>query len=484
MVDNQKKEIAMGRVGTEKAKLRTRSYDTRRSRRDASTQVIGCNQKKLKEMNISPVRKTAHWSEEETQLLIKLYPRAKEIRDIMPELPGKTYRQIRSKINNLGLKKILRSLRNYKDGDMITCELCRLVYSPFGEDASLYQRKNSEEFLVSYNCSDCDKKIDMIQYYRLNHGIMLDKILMYETFDVLQWYKWTVIEKTPNNTYIRFPPILQTAENIKIVARYAIKNLINLKTREEILTLSKKQMDEYKLSFYSYEGVRGIPTNLIRLAFPELEFLDFEKEQTRNGYWSEYDNFLEAVYHHYSTNRDAVDTHGLSHIFTRLFLDESDTKIDNVRKVYYTHKTWKDIAKDAGIQEEFKDNKISEDGEKFDSVQEKTIYEFLKGYKKFTVRNNRLGKEGSLVFTDKNFNNRSYIPDFIITLNSGEQVIVEHFGMYKKSPKSKIFKEYNKKTHEKIRYYKELDDYQFIYFFEDDLKNDFEGIKRKLEYIL
>ena len=74
---------------------------------------------------------------------------------------------------------------------------------------------------------------------------------------------------------------------------------------------------------------------------------------------------------------------------------------------------------------------------------------------------------------------RVIFPDFII--HNNKNIIVEYFGLYVEDFKnSKILKSYHDKTKRKINFFNNLQVYNFIDLYPEDLKNDFEGVRNKL----
>ena len=79
------------------------------------------------------------------------------------------------------------------------------------------------------------------------------------------------------------------------------------------------------------------------------------------------------------------------------------------------------------------------------------------------------------MFYNKEFN-ESYIPDFII---KDKNIIIEYFGLYV-DKNHEFIENYKRKTHRKIKYFINIEGYEFIDLYPDDLKNDFEGVRKKL----
>jgi hypothetical protein len=422
------------------------------------------------------------WTKEEVSLLKEIYPKCDSLSSITPLFKGKTEVHLRSKVNNLKIKKIKkpRMLSEFELEDKLTCLSCEIEFSPFSNEAFLIKRRNTTEEIVSLDCRECNRKKKVAQYFRLKYGIIMDELKLYDTFDLFQWYRWTISEKTPNGeTLDSLPYSLQTYENIAAITRYAVNEIIGLKTKEEILSLTVKKMNEYKIAFSKNKNIGNSPIKLIRMAFPELVFTETEMDFITRGYWNIYENFLDSVCFYYSRNQDILNSYGLDYMFSSTCLEENGSKIFSMRKIYYVEKSWSDILSDAGIEGNLDMKKYSADGERFDSNQEKTVYEFLKSCKDIDVQNNRLGKSDVKVFRDDEYS-CAYIPDFILKIENKKPVIVEYFGMYKENSNQEILINYKNKTKRKVNFFNSLDDHIFIELYENDLKNNFLGTKQKL----
>lgn len=426
----------------------------------------------------------AIWSKEEIDLLKKAYPSCENIKEIIHLFNDKTYNQIRSKTGSLGLKKYKESrvLEDLHLNDTLCCRTCKSDFSPFGDNAHIIKRKLNEGHVVSIDCKECNRRRKVAQYYLYKYGIEMDAHLLYDTFDIFQWYRWSVIEKTPKGTLIdSLPYSLQTDENIERIIKYSISDILNLKTKEDILSLTVKQMNEYKIAFTGNPLISNSPIKAIRLAYPDLEFSENEMVSTNRGFWHIYENFLSVVTTYYKSEKEVLSSLGIDYIFTNNYLYEKNSKLLAIKKSLYKHKTWYEILKDASIDFQMNLQKYSLDGERFDSHQEKIVYELLRSIPNTTVVNNRLGKSSVKVFKDID---GSYVPDFIVYSANNKPVIIEYFGMYNENSTSEVFVNYRSKTKKKIEFFKNLDDYLFIPLFEGDLSNNFKGIKYKISQVI
>jgi hypothetical protein len=134
----------------------------------------------------------------------------------------------------------------------------------------------------------------------------------------------------------------------------------------------------------------------------------------------------------------------------------------------------------------------SKDGIEFDSHEEKNIYEYMKfqinifKYIKFI---GRCKNNGKYVFQlDDEYEYTNFCPDFVIesiAYNNKKQklkkpIIIEYYGYYHENNQHKIFQEYVKRTKVKEKFYKSNKDIYYLGIFPEDLKNNFEGLTKKL----
>ena len=138
-------------------------------------------------------------------------------------------------------------------------------------------------------------------------------------------------------------------------------------------------------------------------------------------------------------------------------------------------------------------NKIAYDGTVCNSYEEVKVYEFIKVdlHLKY-IQSIGMSRKGKYIYKLKDNKNgfTTFIPDFVIektiynnkTVNFKKAIIIEYFGLNGKSnTKNSKFKDYDLKTKEKIEFYKSNDEIYFLDLYPEDLKNNFQGLKAKLE---
>lgn len=191
------------------------------------------------------------------------------------------------------------------------------------------------------------------------------------------------------------------------------------------------------------------------------------------NYWKIKDNRITAL-------KDLVIDLKLSNInklpiyLTKYTLKNISNTMYNVYRKYYNNLfDWVDECYPNTF--EFSDFNTNIQRNEFDSLEEMQIHEILK---------DKFGKD--LIYNIGNGSNRfsvvdKYQPDWILLRY--KPVIIEYFGMYSDNytDKSTLVKYYNEKMPVKIEHYETLENYDKLYIYPYDLKNNFEGLYKKLE---
>lgn len=125
------------------------------------------------------------------------------------------------------------------------------------------------------------------------------------------------------------------------------------------------------------------------------------------------------------------------------------------------------------IEADFNINKYRDN---FDSIEESQIHSFLCLHFSNVIYNSRNDKQTIKI--------NGMIPDWIIITDNGCW-IVEYFGMY--SPRqvyNSRVAAYIEKTDDKIKKYNHLENFFTLFIFPEDIKENYEGLKRKLNSIM
>lgn len=334
-------------------------------------------------------------------------------------------------------------------------------------------------------CKECFRKNAIIKRYKDNYGIVLDYELLFDTFDIITWYHWTFNKFTPNGKLIPFlPKDLQTKEYISKIGRYVVTELIGYKNKDDILKLSQKDLNKFKISFSKTSYILNSPIKLIKICFPEIEFDDFEMKHSGNNYWKDYDNFIKAVkYYYYKIYKEENPNLSIDSIFNNEFIRSNFNKLGRAKEIHYNDLEWNSILIDAKIEELIPNNKkTASDGTKLESFEEKLIYEAIK-YKLMVPNFHNNPLKNSIYRFKDDSNNKEYVPDYYIKSEDGV-ILIEYFGCWDSKTNKELYEGYREKMLNKINFYNSLDDFEFIYFLDEDIKFNFEGIKNKLEKVI
>ena len=184
------------------------------------------------------------------------------------------------------------------------------------------------------------------------------------------------------------------------------------------------------------------------------------------------------------------------------FIKENYLELTDLEMVSYLEKrTWRAIKwrrSNLGIERPSNNSYgigcINEDGEVFNSQAEMKTYEFIKSFNVLKYIKN-IGtnhkKKGKYVFKlDETFKYGTFYPDFVVEcvyvnekkMSLLKPIIIEFYGManFQRKDNNPIILNYNKKVLEKERFYKSKEDINYIGIFPEDIKNNFEGLRKKL----
>lgn len=133
---------------------------------------------------------------------------------------------------------------------------------------------------------------------------------------------------------------------------------------------------------------------------------------------------------------------------------------------------------------------VAKDGTELDSFEERDVYEYIQNNDIFKYIK-PIGKSRSGKYTfklDESYEYERFCPDFVIEyiykdnkkIKLSKPIILEYYGMYDENNKYIVFKKYIKKTLVKEGYYKGKNDIYYIGIYPKDIKNNYEGLAKKL----
>jgi hypothetical protein len=335
-------------------------------------------------------------------------------------------------------------------------------------------------------CKECGRKMYSINKYKKQYSVMLNEKDYFNTYSVVQWYKWTVEEPTPSGKYLtQIPSALLTLDNIKTITQYVVLDKLKWRTKEEFCNLTQPIMNKYKIGFSKTEGIKNSPYKLITLAFPELDIQEFQMVHATCNYWRDYKNFLKATKYYFDKILDNEAKNNLEYYFShKVMLDSFNCLAKHYAK-YYNDITWDNILKDIGIDYKFKYN-LNCLNEKMSSQEEVSVFNFI--YLNLNIKDvKNIGTRRSKKFYNEKYD-ENYCPDFIITKLGDKKfkkpIIIEYYGLFTPRNKNELIQKYVEKAYRKNEYYKSRDDIYFIDLYPDDLKNNMQGVREKLTSFL
>lgn len=208
--------------------------------------------------------------------------------------------------------------------------------------------------------------------------------------------------------------------------------------------------------------------DFISACFPQynLKEYNFKTLQVREGFWKNdfncYDNIKYGI-------KQALKNNSIENPEDILIFNLDDIyKYFNRTMIYYRGKEI--LYKYLDFYKIPYDSKLYWNDIRFDSIEEMSVYKYIKNNHEFQITKCR-----NIMFYNDMYN-EGYKPDFLI---EDKDIIIEYFGLYL-DKESLFIKNYIDKTNRKIEYYSTISKYNFIYLYPEDLKNNFEGVSKKL----
>jgi len=454
---------------------------------------------KCKRDGINYTTLNKYWSKEDISLLKK--NNNKTIQELLLIFPDKNDASIRYNAKNNNIIIIDgQNMWTYEEDEILKNNSNGI--STFSEIHNLIPYR-SIEAIKSRFCvlglrikSSNYKAIGKTKEYRKNHskrnryknlyGIILDKKLMINTYNIIQWWKW-VYYGTPSGEILSCVPLeLQLEENLKALIKYVITEVVGYKNREDILNLDSKLFVKYKISFHHFFKESVI--NYINTIFPEYNIRPFELKNVPLGYWQDITNCDEYIEYVLVNEFNVYEMENIKNELPPLFTYSIIRSLGysrlasciTVNKHYSSFYEWLNkLHPEWGLtSDDFKEY-ISFDNNKLNSNEEVSIYNIIKKDMKINIIPIGLSKKSKYKFYNMKFD-ENYIPDFIIKYID-QVIIIEYFGLFKENyGNSKLLKNYYYKTIRKIEFYKSNKDIYFIDLYPNDLKNSFQGVRSKL----
>lgn len=316
----------------------------------------------------------------------------------------------------------------------------------------------------------------IINKYRLG-GLLNHRFSgnIYEMFNFAypgKWNPWDMA-MTSKNFYL-------VKENRIIAVRDVLINKLNFKSKEDFLNISKKHFESNGLDGLLVTYFNSSPIQCIKECFPEYEFNDWEFQNVQLGYWKNPDTRNKAL------KTLVEDVLNIKHdqiplLLSRKFLSIFYPKFHDALGVYYNYNLFQwinDVYPSKFKLEDFY-QLVTIDGIRVDSREELIIHNYMID----NITNKKIEHTGNKRLAKYKFHNKSenekYVPDWILNKN----IIIEYFGWYNADNTNEIFINYTDKANRKIKYFSSLSNYKFIALFPEDLKNNLQGVREKLNNI-
>lgn len=244
------------------------------------------------------------WTDEEIQFLKDNYNIISKD-DLISQFPNRSYDSIQLKANKLGLYKIgfikkdnskqwtqqeIQFLKNNSNKNIN--ELCEL-FENRSKSAILNQltkHKIKYAKIIRNKTKQNDYKINnSMRSNYLKNGIILDINKGCDTYTIIDWY-YFILE----NKVTEIPKQVINKESTILLFRYVIENILNFRTREDILNIKVDDLRFNKLYFRKFK----LPTELykvINIIYPEYKIEPWELKMTGIKIFKDESNIIDAI---------------------------------------------------------------------------------------------------------------------------------------------------------------------------------------------
>jgi hypothetical protein len=345
--------------------------------------------------------------------------------------------------------------------------------------------KNIILFFVSLLIKDgIIKSIDELPNIIRQHIFIKYKLTTFinrfNIFDLLnitfpdKWKPWELC-RVKNNYWTDINNINETI--YWLINKLLEDKIIN--TIEDIIYLDKSVFKNYGLHGLLYSKFNDSPYSFWNYCLPN-KWYQWEFKNTPKYFWTIKENRINAL-KQLCEERLYLDVVNIPNYMSYRYLVGFYHKFSLICDYYYNSNLflWINESYPTLFTPEQFNQIISSDGVKLDSNDEKIIHEYL--IKNFSEVNYYDNNQKNSYKWHNNLTDENYIADWIINNN----IIIEYFGWYNKYSygKSNLITDYIDKANRKIEYFSSLDNYNFIAFFPNDLKNNLKGVKEKLSII-
>lgn len=417
------------------------------------------------------------WTEEEVNILKSC--EGKFIEDILKHFPYRTERSVTEKLRLSNIKYITKSRIKSKDSESIICHSCNTEKD--------YNDDNFDLKAKHFICRDCTRRYSQINKYKNKYGIELLPDKLFDTYTPIEWYKMFIENK------INVIPweITRCKEKYGEIIRYVIEDVVGCRTRSDFAKITLEDIKKNKIVFSTCKKVFQINTKyeLIDYLYPHLNLKPFEMCQVPRNHWNKVtaDEYMTYYIENIVGGIEIVNSN------PSLYLTPSNIRIEHpslynciyLYNIYSDFYTWvKELYPYITFKKEDIQVFLSKDNATIcNSLEECNIFDYIKfdmgitqieaiGTKRTDIYNNSKEKE-------------NYIPDFKIENVLDKPIIIEYYGLYNNRTNNvKHMKEYNDKIIRKNNFYKNNKEIYFIDLYPYDIKNNFEGVKNKIEKLM
>lgn len=364
-------------------------------------------------------------------------------------------RNVRTFLNSKNLK--YKKFNTVKVNDNIECFRCKEI-----------KTYNNDNFTINshhYICRMCTN----LSIYKSNLKKKNNIFLNNDGDKSLEEWVHLILNKNIS----KFPRKLINKDNLRYIIRYIYMELLDCKSKEDILNITTNDLKVFKLKERIQKYYGNLP-NMLFEVFEDFNIKVYDLRILPKNYLDNKNNFnyyvKELSNKFILENKITNIKKELPYYFRVSFLfDNGYTSLASADYYKKHYDNYYQCLSSIFPEIKFEESDFSIPIYKnltFDSYEEMEVYKQLEQFENINIVN--VTKNSQEYKFYNSLEDEYYIPDFILSHNN-TYIVCEYFGLYNSNNSHEIFIEYANKTKRKCEYFYNLDDYLFLPIYPIDL---------------
>lgn len=471
-----------------------------------------------------PIKKESlykHWSESEVSLLKA--NEGKHIDEISKLIPNRSTKAVISKLDKMGIKFTRRKVVNLSKNDMSILNYYKRkgIYLDTEKFLDTYSVYEWHEMMLQNKIKTMPHKLYTEENKKLLLKYVIEELLGYKTRDEVK--NINLKQLSEYKIHLSTYPCNSLYELINYVYpnynlhpwEFSMTGITCFRDKENIVKAIDWMLEESKLDYDDILNIHNHIDCSVEDLFAKYGLSTLITNAHFNGYHNLFDwyfkqkeiplskhDFYYKQQHYWKSKENAdyqmkkymgeiISIEGLANInknisryFTNSYMEDNGFIMLSVcigkYKHYKSFCEWVNyLYENLTLDEKDFKTYISCDGRTIcDSYEEKLVFDYI--YSDLNLKNIKSIGGRRLNGFYNNTHKETYYPDFVIKDLLDKPIYIEYYGLYNIYSKHIIFTNYVKKTKRKNEFYESNDDIYFIDLYPEDLKNDFEGVRKKL----